>query len=84
MSAHPSPAPSGAPRTYTDARAQRIERLVNAYGVLTRRRLYVLCGASRWHSDESFRHVVDVAIRQGRIKALGDQLVESTRPWSAG
>jgi hypothetical protein len=84
MSAQPSFGEGAAPGGYTQARVQRIERILDSYGVLTRRRLYILAGAKRWESDESFRHVCDVAVRQGRAKPLGSLLLESTRMRSAG
>jgi hypothetical protein len=67
------------PRSYHEARIRRIEHVLDSYGVLTRRWLYVLSGANKWESEESFRHVIDEAVREGRVRPLGGSLFESAK-----
>jgi len=55
----------------------RMERVLRSYGgVLTRDRLFAECGAEKWPVLDSFRASLDAAIACGRVRALGDQLVE--------
>lgn len=71
---HP-PSPSA---THHDARAHRLERVLDAYGgTLTRARLYELSGASSWDSRDAFDAVLDDAIRAGRIESLGGVLLRT-------
>ena len=55
-----------------------MERVLRSYGgVLTRERLFAECGAQKyWPVLYSFRASLDAAIASGRVRALGDELVE--------
>jgi hypothetical protein len=55
----------------------RMERVLRSYGgVLTRDRLFAECGAGKWPVLDSFRTALDTAIASGRVRPLGDELVE--------
>jgi hypothetical protein len=55
----------------------RMERVLRSYGgVLTRERLFSECGADKWPVLDTFRVALDHAIAAGRVRPLGDELVE--------
>ena len=55
----------------------RMERILRSYGgVLTRERLFTECHADHWPAVGSFRSALDAAIASGRVRALGDELIE--------
>jgi hypothetical protein len=55
----------------------RMERVLRSYGgVLTRDRLFSECGADKWPVLDNFRIALDTAIAAGRVRPLGDELVE--------
>jgi hypothetical protein len=71
--------PQNPSTTHHDARAHRLERVLHAYGgTLTRARLYELSGAGCWDTRDAFDAVLDDAMRQGRIEALGGVLLRVT------
>jgi hypothetical protein len=74
----PSPPPtSEAVRTHVDARHRHLQRILESHGVLTRSALCDLAGAQHWHTP--FSVVVTRAIRSGRLRPLGEELLQSTR-----
>jgi len=55
----------------------RMERTLRSYGgVLTRDRLFAECGACHWPVLDTFKTALGEAIANGRIRPLGDELVE--------
>jgi hypothetical protein len=74
------PTESDAARTHVDARHRHLQRILENYGVLTRRTLYELAGAEHW--PPSFDTVLRRAICSGRVRPPGTDLLESNRPRS--
>jgi len=54
-----------------------MERVLRSYGgVLTRARLFDECGACHWPVLDTFRAALEEGIASGRLRALGDELIE--------
>ena len=66
-----------------EAEIAHMERVLRSHGgVLTRERLFELCGAIRWPVLDSFPVALDEACVAGRIQRLGDELVELPTGWA--
>jgi hypothetical protein len=69
--------PNPLPQNRHAAEIERIVRLLDSYGVLTKERLLDFCAADRWPSTESFDAALNRAVRSGRVRKLGDELYEN-------
>ncbi|HKN93575.1 MAG TPA: hypothetical protein VJU60_04510 [Thermoleophilaceae bacterium] len=58
-----------------EAELEELTRVLRSFGVLTYANLKELSGARRW-TGPHFDYVLHVAIREGRIRKLGDELYE--------
>lgn len=64
------------PHSRREAEVQDIVTTLRTYGVLTRARLAELCRAGHW-SEPAFAQALALAVSEGRIRPLGDDLYEA-------
>jgi hypothetical protein len=58
-----------------DAEVTQVVRVLRSFGVLTRHAICERVGGERW-PDHQFEATLKQGVREGRIRALGDDLFE--------
>jgi hypothetical protein len=67
------------PHSREEAEVEEIVNALRGYRVLTRKRLAKVCGAAHW-SDSGFKRALARAEATGRVRRLGDDLYEISKP----
>lgn len=67
-------------RDYFEAEVNHLYRVLHGYGTLTRERLWIECGGEHWLKPGEYRRALDAAHAQGRVKLLGNELIEVVEP----